>query len=228
MRKILFIVAALIALSPVFAQETKTADDYINEGKTAYEAKDYQTAYDAFYKAIVENKKANVVDTALYYNTGYCAYKSQNYAEAGKLFNRAIQLNYKKDKAYLFAANSFKKAGNDEELERVLIAGVADFPDNDKLIKMQSIEVYKKGLQYYNEASQHSQAAATLVESDPERFKVEKAESEKYYKEAMPYLEQAFQLDPSLENLIEALTGVYEGLGMEEKANKMRSMEVEE
>lgn len=222
MRSIFFIIAALIAFSPVFAQDEKTADDFIQEGKVAYEANDYSAAYDAFYQAIVLKKTNNEIDTALYYNTGYCAYKSRKYAEAGKLFDRAIKLDYKKDKAYLFAANSFKKAGNSEELDRILVAGLAEFPDNEKLIKLQSFEVYKKGLQFYNEASKHSQAAANVVESDPERFKVEKAESEKYYKDAMPYLEKAYKLDPTLDNLTDALIGTYEGLGMQEKADEMR------
>jgi tetratricopeptide (TPR) repeat protein len=222
MRKILFAIAVLIAFLPVFAQEEKTANDFLKEGKEAYKAKDYGTAYEAFYQAIVINKRNNEVDTALFYNTGYCAYKSRNYAEAGKLFDTAIRLNYKKEKAYLFAANSFKKAQNSEELDRILEAGLAEYPNNAKLKKLQSIEVYKKGLQYYNEASKTIQGAATLVESDPERYKTEKAEADKHYKQAMPYLEKAYDLNPNLDNLKEALIGTYEGLGMQDKADKMR------
>ena len=228
MRKIFFIVALIVAFNPTFAQEEKTAKDFKKEAQDAYKAKDYKTAYDAYFKAIALNKKNNEVDTALFYNTGYCAYKSKQYTEAAKLMTRAIDLNYKKkEKAYQFAAISYKKAGDEDNLDKALDAGIAEFPNNKKLKKIKAGVVFKKGLMHYNTASTHIQTAATLVESDPEKYKVEKANAEKYYKMAMPLLEEAYDLNPKTKNLKEALIGVYEGLGMKEKAEKMKAATVE-
>ncbi len=228
MKKILFIIAVLISFSTAYGQD-KTAEDFKKEGKEAYKAKDYKSAYTAFYEAIVLNKRANVVDTALYYNAGYCAYKSRKYAEAADLFDRAIALNYKKEKAYLFAGNSYKKAGNKEKLISTLDAGLKEFPDNAKMKKLKASQVFRKGLELYNQASTKIQAAATLVESDPERYKAEKAEADRFYRDALPHLEKAYELNPTMKNLPEALIGAYEALDMKDKAeeikNSMKSVE---
>ncbi len=221
MKNVLLIIAVLLSISPAFAQE-KTAKECVKEGKDAYKAKDYNTAYTAFNEALTINSKANIVDTALFYNTGYCAYKSKKYAEAGKLMEKAIELNYKKEKAYLFAANSFKKAKNDESLEATLNAGLNEFPNNKKLMKIQASFLYKKGLLLYNKASTQSQSVAALAESNPEQYKKEKAKFEKIYHEALPVLERAYDLNSKMKNLPEALIAVYEALDMTEKAEKMK------
>ena len=108
MKKLLVIAVLIFGISTIYAQD-KTAADFRKEGKDAYRSKDYKTAFVAFKNAIEANKKAGVVDTSLFYNTAYCSYKSKKYSDASGYFMKSIELGYKKEKSYIFAANSIKK-----------------------------------------------------------------------------------------------------------------------
>ena len=226
MKKMFLITAVLLSVITLSAQD-KTAKEFKAEGIDAYKAKDYSTAFTSFEKALEINITENVVDTPLHYNTGYCAYKSKNYDVATKYFKKAIEFGYKKEKAYLFTANSYKKSKNLEEYGNMLDIALVEYPDNAKLKKMQATRFFRDGLVHYNKASESIQEAARIVESNPDKFKVKKAEAEKEYAAALPLLKEAYVLFPKIKNLPEAIIGVYEGLGMKAEAEEFKN-ELEE
>ena len=221
MKKLIVIAVLIMGISSLYAQD-KTAADFRKEGKEAYKSKDYKTAFIAFENAVKANEKAGTVDTSLFYNTGYCAYKSRNYSKASSYFKKSIELGYKREKAYIFAANSYKKAKDYEALDAILEKALTEYPESSKLLKIQANRLFIKGLGHYNKASELIQAAAQLVESDPKKFEKKEDEAKSEYKAAMPFLEQAYKIKPTMKNLPEALIGVYEGLGMKDKAENIK------
>ena len=141
------IIGTLFLITPkIVNAQDKTAADFRKEGKDAYRSKDYKTAYAAFKNAIEANKKNGVVDTSLFYNTGYCAYKSKKYADASGYFTKSIELGYKKEKSYIFAANSYKKAKDYEALDATLEKALKLYPESVKLLKIQANRLFIKAL----------------------------------------------------------------------------------
>ena len=220
------IAVLFIGITSLFAQD-KTASDYRAEGKTAYKAKDYKTAFDLFKKSIEVNDANGVTDTTLFYNTAYCAYKSKNYTEATKYFNKSIEIGYKKEKSYIFTANGCKKAKDYETLDKTLEKGLIEFPESKKLLNFQAKRFFIVGLGHYNNASQLIQVAAQIVESDPKKFEIKKAEAKAEYKTALPFLKKAYAIDPTMKNLPEALIGAYESLGMKKEAEAIKKEQAE-
>ena len=221
MKKIIAMMMMMAVVFSLTAQDEKTANDFKNEGNEAYKTKNYTVAFTAFSKAIELNKKAGTVDTALFYNAGYCAYKSKKYEAATDLFQKAIDLEYRVEKAYLFKVNSYRKARMNDEYIASLNEAYELYPKNKKLIKMMSGYQFKEGLIHYNKASQLIQQAAAMTETDQKMFAELKSKAEAEYQAALPYLEKAFKLSPKTRNLPEALKGVYEGLGMKDKAEEI-------
>lgn len=226
MKKLVVIAVLIFGISSLYAQD-KTAADFRKEGKDAYRSKDYKTAFIAFQNAIEANEKEGTVDTSLFYNTGYCAYKSKKYSKASTYFMKSIDLGYKKEKSYIFAANSFKKGKDYEALDATLEKALSQYPESSKLLKIQANRLFIKGLGHYNKASELIQVAAQLVESDPKKFEKKKDAAKAEYKAALPFLEQAYKIKPTMKNLPEALVGVYEGLGMKDKAEKIKKEQAE-
>ena len=220
------IAVLLIGVTALFAQD-KTASDYRAEGKTAYKAKDYKTAFELFKKSIEVNETNGVTDTSLFYNAAYCAYKSKKYTDANVYFNKSIEIGYKKEKSYIFIANGAKRAKDNETLDKALEQGLKEFPESKKLLTFQAKRFFIVGLGHYNNASQLIQVAAQVVESDPKKFEIKKAEAEAEYKAAIPYLKKAYIINPTMKNLPEALIGAYESLGMKKEAEAMKKEQAE-
>ena len=222
MKKFILLAIIVISILPLTAQE-KTGNDFKEEGITAFKSDDFTTAFTAFEKAMEMYVKEGVVDTPLYYNAAYCAYQSKKFEPAVKYFEKSIELNYKNEKSYLFIANSYKKSGNDEAYGRALDSAIVYFPDNAKLMKMQGMRYFGDGLAHYNKASEYSQTAASMVESDPEGFKKNKELADTEYRAALPLLEKSLKLYPKIKNLNEALINVYEALDMKDQAEALKS-----
>jgi tetratricopeptide (TPR) repeat protein len=221
MRNLLLLVVLFVSMTALIAQETKSAEEFINEGNTAYREKNWEAAFNAFSSAIEIKEKEGLTDTALFYNAAYCAYQNNQFESSIRLFDKAIALGYKADKGYVFVANGYKKLNKEDQYEATVLKAFEVFPQDPRIRKMYATIVYKEGLVIYNDASYLIQKAAAVPDTKSEEFLTLKSQAEEKYKAALPVLEKAFNLDPKLSNLPQALKGVYEGLEMKEKAAEM-------
>ena len=117
-------------LGAVYAQEEKSAAELKNEGNAALKAKDYKTALASFEAAIEAWDEAEDMDGAMVYNTATCARKIKNYDKALKYYGQAKELAYKDDAATFYIASAYKSKGNIDEMKKVLLAGIEEYPNS--------------------------------------------------------------------------------------------------
>ncbi len=208
----------------LFAQDGKTADDFVNEGNEAYRANDFKNAFISYQIALEMKKKEGIIDTVLNYNTGYCAYKNNQFEDAPQYFEKSVELDYKTELSYVFATNSYRKAKNDEKFESTLMYAYEKYPRNKTLNLLMASHQFKLGLNHYNKASELVAEAAKINETDPNRFNVLVSQAKSEYSLAVPFLLKTFELNPKTKNLPEALAGVYEGLDNKSEAEKWKAI----
>ncbi|MCF8464255.1 MAG: hypothetical protein K9G41_05415 [Flavobacteriales bacterium] len=129
---------------------------FVNEGITRYNAKNYAGALEAFENtlkaaAIPEIKRTDSL--AIYY-AGACAEQIGDLAKAEKYYREAMAINYKAEAAIVRMQNMYAAAGNDEKAVAILKEGRKLYPNNQSLITNE-VNVYLK-------SDQHAEAMKSL------------------------------------------------------------------
>lgn len=200
MKRFFLAIAFCFGIVVGFAQDEKSAIDLKNEGNEALRTKEYPKALQLFEQAL-SKWGDEPKDTAMVYNMAYCAYQSKSFDKAITLFDEAIKLNYKKETAYLYKANSYKIQKKDEEYVKTLEEALADSPDNAKVKGMLSTVYLKEANVFYsNGAKILKQAAADVAAAkykttDP-AYKEAEGKATDEFKKALPLVEKALSYDP--------------------------------
>jgi tetratricopeptide (TPR) repeat protein len=201
MKRFFLALVLCFGIVAAFAQEEKTGIDFKNEGNDALRAKDYPKALQLFEQALAkwgEEPK----DTAMVYNMAYCAYQAKSYDKALKFFDEAIALNYKKETALLYKANTYKALKNDEEYVKALEAALANSPNDEKIKSMLAIVYLKEANVFYTAGAKILKdaaadvAAAKYKTTDPQ-YKTATDNAKEEFKKALPIVEKALEYDPS-------------------------------
>ncbi len=223
MKRLIFIIILFCSITSIFAQKEKTANDYLLKAKEAYKVKDYAKAFAAFESALNINKKENKVDTSLFYNTAYCAFKSKLYNKSAQYFNESIKLKYKALRSYLFQSVSYKRLKDYDNMEKTLKAGIKAYPNSSLLTKHLFNYYYNSGLKYYNRGSEILLKAAALAKKAPNKYTIEQKKANLEFKKSLPYMEKAYNLNSKNKNVLQALSSMYESIGMKKKENKIKA-----
>ncbi|GAF03499.1 tetratricopeptide repeat protein [Saccharicrinis fermentans] len=151
MKNILSVTLLLFTmLGAVYAQEEKSAAELKNEGNAALKAKDYKTALASFEAAIKVWDESEDMDAAMLYNTATCARKIKDNEKSLKYYAKAKELGYKEDVATFYSGMAYKSMGKMDEMEKVLLGGVEEFP-NSKYIGYMKKELGKHYVKQANE-----------------------------------------------------------------------------
>ena len=137
-------------LGAAYAQEEKSAAEFMNEGNDALRAKDYKAALASFEAAINAWDETEDMDAAMVYNTATCARKIDNNEKALKYYAQSKELAYKEDVATFYMGMAYKDMGKDEEMEKVLLGGIEEFP-NSKYIGYMKKELGKHYVKQAND-----------------------------------------------------------------------------
>ncbi|MGQ1787219.1 MULTISPECIES: tetratricopeptide repeat protein [unclassified Saccharicrinis] len=151
MKNILSVTLLLFTmLGAAYAQEEKSAAEFKNEGNAALKAKDYKTALASFEAAIEAWDESEDMDAAMVYNTATCARKLKNNEKALKYYAQSKELGYKEDVATFYSGMAYKSMDKMDDMEKVLLAGVEEFP-NSKYIGYMKKELGKHYVKQANE-----------------------------------------------------------------------------
>ncbi len=206
-----------------FSQED--ANKFKNEGNTAYKAKDYARAFDAYAKALKVLDTEGTVDEALTYNAGYCAYKAKKYSDALPYFQKSMELGYKESKPYQMVAVIQYKTKDIDGMIETCNAGLEKYADDAKLKDYASKAYLKKGLEFYKAGNTIKKAAneSGWNETDPDKFNAEYARADEEFKKALPIIEKSYVYNNKNEKTLKALQNIYTNLKMEDKIAKVKS-----
>ncbi|TNF32028.1 MAG: hypothetical protein EP314_00450, partial [Bacteroidetes bacterium] len=129
---------------------------FINEGITKYNAKDYQGALDAFQNTLKATSIEQIkrVDSLAIYYAGACAEQTGDLAMAEKYYRQAIEIDYKAEAAYVRLVRMYTSAGDDEKSFAMLKEARQKFPNNQTLVT-DEVNVYLK-------KDQHAEAMKAL------------------------------------------------------------------
>ena len=116
---------------------------FINEGITRYNAKDYAGALEAFentLKAAAIPEIQRTDSLAIYYS-GACAEQTGDLEKAEKYYRQAMAIGYKAEAALVRMQNMYTAAGQDDKAFEILKEGRKLFPNNQALITSE-VNVY--------------------------------------------------------------------------------------
>ncbi len=165
---------------------------FYNQGSSAYQAKDYGTAYQNFRQVLDINdlnnkkKKVAVVDTTTMLAAAYSAHKGGMGAEAIALYNSLVEMKYEDAAVYQSLASLYREQGDSEKANETLKVGRELFPDSKALVIDELNILLKEGKQ----------------------------------EEAIAKMEEAINLDPENETLHFALGAAYDSQKMFDKASE--------
>ena len=211
MKKLFLSIALCCAALNFYAQDADPAK-LRDEGISAYEAKDYQTAFDKFSSYL---SQTNNQDSVVAYNCGFCADKIKKPEDALKYFDIAIQKKFNLVNAYIGKANALKDLKRNDEYASTLKEAVEAFPDNKNLVKSyanyyvnqgvlaqkakkvaDAEEAYKQAIAIQPDnvnalrslGTLYYTTGAGLVQTDLEKAKVEFQSAKKYLEQLVPLL----------------------------------------
>jgi pilus assembly protein Flp/PilA len=187
----------------ISAQETPDAGKLRNEGIEAYEAKNYQAAFDKFSAYL---SQTNYQDSVVAYNCGLCADKIQQPAEALKYFDIAIQKKYNLDNAYLGKANALKDLKRTDEYEATLKEAIAAFPENATLKRLLSNLYLNEGItaQKANKLDAAEKSYKEALEVNPENTNALLSLGRMSYNKAAGLAKDASKLDAAKKEFLKA------------------------
>ena len=201
MKRFFLVIVFCLGVFAGFAQDAVDAVQLKNDGNEALRGKNYKKALELFEKSIA-NWGDEEQDNAMIYNAGYCAYKVKNYKKSGQYFDQSIQNNYKTSTAYLYKANSLKKAGDEDGFVATLEAGMAANTNDTKMKSMLSTYYLKEGNAFYKKgASILKKAAADVAagkyKTTDDQYKKVTADAKVEFKKALPLFDKALELTPN-------------------------------
>ncbi len=201
MKRFFLVIVFCLGMVAGFAQDAVDAVQLKNDGNDALRGKDYKKALELFEKSIA-NWGEEEEDNAMIYNAGYCAYKVKAYEKAVKYFDQSIQNNYKTSTAYLYKANSQRKAKDEEGFIATLEAGIAANPNSTKMKSMLSTYYLKEGNAFYKKgAAILKQAAADVAagkfKTTDDQYKQATTKAKEEFKKSLPLFDKALDLTPN-------------------------------
>jgi Tfp pilus assembly protein PilF len=115
---------------------------YVNNGITAYRAKEYQSAADNFMKsADLSEKLYSKIDTGLLFNAALAALNAKNVPVQKQLFTRLIDLKYPEVEVYRSLSNLYMAEKDTAKGLEYIALGRAAFPGNNSLM-IDELNVY--------------------------------------------------------------------------------------
>lgn len=137
---------------------------FVNEGITKYNNKDYAGALQAFQNTIKASNVEQIkrTDSLAIYYAGACAENVGDLPLAEKYYRQAIDINYKAEPAYVRLVRMYSAAGNEEKSFELLKEARQKFPNNQTLVT-DEVNVYLK-------KDQHAEAMKALevaIEGEP-------------------------------------------------------------
>ncbi|MBL4586180.1 MAG: hypothetical protein JKX84_03860 [Flavobacteriales bacterium] len=217
---------------------------FVNEGITRYNAKDYTGALAAFENTLQASSIEEIkrTDSLAVYYAAACAEQSKEFEKAEKYFRQAIAIGYKAEAAYVRLERMFAAAGQDDKAFTVLQEGRKAFPNNQTMITdevnvylkqdkhveaMQSLEAAIKG-EPNNPSLQfalgfvHDRLAAKEIEAHPEGS----TDYDTHIAAAESGYEKAVALDDSNFDAVYNLGALYfnQAVKMNEAANLIDDM----
>jgi tetratricopeptide (TPR) repeat protein len=200
MKRFFLAIALCFGIMAGYAQEEKSAIEITNEGNEALRTKDYPKALELYEQAL-SKLTDGIQDTAMYYHMAYSAYQIKNFDKAIKYFDESIKLNYKKETAFLYKANSYKLLKDEDNYVKTLEEALAQSPNDAKVKSMLAIVYLKQANVFYtNGAKILKQAAADVAAAkykttDPQ-YKDAEAKADVEFKKALPIIDKALSFDP--------------------------------
>jgi Tfp pilus assembly protein PilF len=109
---------------------------FINEGITAYNSKNYPAALNAFENviAITATPKIQRTDSLAIYYAGACAEQTGDLAKAEKHYRKAIDIDFQAEQAFVRMSRMYADAGDKEKAFSIVKEGRKRFPDNQTLV----------------------------------------------------------------------------------------------
>lgn len=200
MKKFLLAIAFCFGIVVGFAQEEKSAVDFKNEGNDALRAKDYPKALKLYEQALTKWGD-EPKDTAMVYNMAVCAYQTKSYDKALKFLDESMALNYKKETAILYKANTYRALKKDDEYVKTLEEALVISPNDDKIKGMLSTVYAKEANVFYTAGAKILKSAAADVAAakykttDPQ-YKEAEGKAKEEFQKALPIIEKALGYDP--------------------------------
>jgi Tfp pilus assembly protein PilF len=115
---------------------------YVNNGITAYRAKEFQSAADNFMKsADLSEKLYSKIDTGLLFNAALAALNARNVPVQKQLFTRLIDLKYPEVEVYRSLSNLYMAEKDTAKGLEYIALGRAAFPGNNSLM-IDELNVY--------------------------------------------------------------------------------------
>jgi len=188
--------------------QDKSAAELKNEGNEAYRAKNYKQALELFEKSIAVWGDEEELDAAMVYLAATSARKIKDNEKALKYLEECKKMGYKPDVSTYYIANSYKKMGKNEEMEKVLIAGIEEFSTSKYVGHMKKMLVT-----YYVKLSneQYSEGQTILnsrTDANRDQWDAIKAKAEKVFEKATGFANKALQYDATNANAKAILTGI--------------------
>ncbi|TLX73638.1 tetratricopeptide repeat protein [Labilibacter sediminis] len=184
-------------LGASFAQEEKSAAELKNEGNAALKAKDYKNALSLFEASIDAWDETEDMDAAMVYNTATCARKLKDNEKSIKYYTQAKELGYKGDVSTYYIAKAHKALGAAAEMEKVLLAGIEEFPNSKYLGYMkkdlstyyvkQANEFFTKGINILN----------TRTEGNADQWDAIKGKAKAEFDKAEELADKALSYNPA-------------------------------
>lgn len=200
MKKFLLAIVFCFGIVVGFAQEEKSAIDLKNEGNEALRAKNYPAAL-KLYEQSLGKWGDEPKDTAMVYNMAVCAYQAKAYDKALKFLDESIALNYKKETAILYKANTYRALKKDDEYVKTLEEALVISPNDDKIKGMLATVYVKEANVYYTAGAKILKTAAADVAAakykttDPQ-YKEAEGKAKEEFQKALPIIEKALGYDP--------------------------------
>lgn len=189
------------------AQEEESAIELKNQGNDAFRAKDYKSSLELYEKALAVWGEEEM-DAALVYNTAYSARKIKNYEKAVKYYTEAKTLAYKADASTYYIADMNKKLGNEEEMEKVLLAGIEEYSTSKyvgHMKKMLAGYYVKESNALYTEGQN---ILNTRVDGNRDEWDAIKVKAKVVLDEATGLAKKALEYEPTNKNAPMILTGI--------------------
>ena len=220
------------------------ASQFINEGITRYNAKDYAGALEAFENTIriTDLPELKRTDSLAIYYAGASAENIKEFEKAEKYYRRSMEIGYQGENALVRLQNMYAAAGQEDKAFEILKEGRKLYPNNQALITsevnvylgkdqhaeaMEALKLAIKGEP--NNASLHfalgfvnDQLAAKEIEKNPKG-----GESyEGYISAAEASYSKAVELDGSNFDAVYNLGALYfnKAVKMQETANSIDDM----
>lgn len=127
---------SLQEVNSVYRYLNVEAAQFVNEGITKYNAKDYAGALEAFEWTIkiTSIEKLKRTDSLAIYYSGACAEQVGDLEKAEKYYRQAMAIGYQGENALVRMQNMYAAAGNEDKAIAILKEGRELYPNNQSLI----------------------------------------------------------------------------------------------